>query len=151
MTVDALFSKLNPLIAAVLRSPLHGLLSWGLMLLTVTGRRSGRRYSIPVGYQRDGDTLTVLVSEAPSKQWWRNYSEPGSVELRLRGRAHSGKARVVRPGTPEFRRHAARTLERIPQMGRVFGIEYDARTGVTEAQFEALGRNIAMVQIALDP
>ena len=76
INVDALASRLNPLVVAILRTPLvHWLLSPGLMLLTVTGRRSRRRYTIPVGYQRDGSDLIVLVSEAPKKQWWRNCRE----------------------------------------------------------------------------
>ena len=50
MDIDRLMTRLNPVIGAVLRSPLHPLLSHGLALLHVTGRRSGRRYWIPVGY-----------------------------------------------------------------------------------------------------
>ena len=68
MSVDGAISLLNPLVAALLRSPLHRVLSSGLLLLTVTGRHSGHRYSIPVGYQRDGDDLVVMVSEARRKQ-----------------------------------------------------------------------------------
>ena len=92
MSVDSIMSMLNPVIGAVLRSPLHRLVSPGLLLLTVTGRRTGRRYSIPVGYQRDGDDLVVMVSEARSKQWWRNYEEPAPIEMRLRGEQRSGVA-----------------------------------------------------------
>ena len=60
MSVDSSAGRINPLVAAVLRSPFHWLLSFGLMLITVTGRRSGRRYTIPVGYQRHGDLLVTL-------------------------------------------------------------------------------------------
>ena len=72
MSVDSFFSRLNPLIGLVLRTPLvHWALSPGLMLITVTGRKTGRRYTIPVGYQRTRDDFTVLVSEAWRKQWAR--------------------------------------------------------------------------------
>ena len=69
MDLDRLMTRLNPLVAWVLRSPLHPLLDRVLLLLRVTGRQTGRQYWIPVGYQRDGDTITVLVSKAPRKQW----------------------------------------------------------------------------------
>ena len=151
MTLDAFFSKLNPLVRALLRSPLHGLASRGLLLLTVTGRRTGRRYSIPVGYQRDGERLNLMVSEAPSKQWWRNYHEPRPVELLLRGRARRGTARVVAPSSPDFREISSRTLRRLPQMGRVFGIDYDRAAGLRDDQVDELGRRIAIVQVTLDP
>ena len=150
MSMDAFFTRLNPLISGILRSPFHWLLSPGLLLITVTGRRSGRRYTIPVGYQRDGETLGVMVSEARRKSWWRNYLEPGPVELRLRGRQLRGQAEVVAPGTDEFRRGASRTLQRMPWLGRVFGIDYDRRTGLTGEQVERLGEEIAMVRITLE-
>ena len=149
MSVDRFFTRLNPLIAAILRSPLHGLLSPGLMLVTVTGRRSGRRYTFPVGYQREGQTLTIMVSEAPRKSWWRNYREPGPVALRLRGREVEGEAEVVVPGSDEFRARSERTLRRMPWLGRVFGIDYDRRRGLSDEQLECLKSGIAVVRVTL--
>jgi deazaflavin-dependent oxidoreductase (nitroreductase family) len=121
------------------------------MLLTFTGRRSGRRFTIPLGYQRDGDVLTVMVSYAGRKQWWKNYREPGPVELRLRGRTRSATARVVPTDTPEFRHQTERTLRRMPWMAGQFGIEYRKGDTLSEDQFARLAANIACVQITLDP
>ena len=151
MSVDAILSRLNPVIAALLRSPLHPLLSPGLLLLTVTGRRSGRRYTIPVGYQRDGDDVVVLVSEARRKQWWRNYYEPGPVSVRLRGEDRAGRAELVAPGSDEFREIADRTLQRVPYMRRVFRVaDYDPRVGLRGDQLDRLGEEIAIVRIRLE-
>ena len=52
---------MNPIVATVLRSPAHGLLSGRLALITVTGRVSGREYTIPVLYERDGDMVRIRV------------------------------------------------------------------------------------------
>src|SRR5215475_8539263 len=82
--------RLNPVIAAVLRSRAHWLMSRGLTLITVTGRRSGRRYTIPVGYLETADAVVVLVNDAPTKTWWRNYLQPGPIEMQLRGGHRSG-------------------------------------------------------------
>jgi deazaflavin-dependent oxidoreductase (nitroreductase family) len=151
VSVDAVLSRLNPLIAGVLRSPLHPLLSPGLLLLTVTGRHSGRRYSIPVGYQRDGNDLVVMVSEARRKRWWRNYHEPGPVSVRLRGQDRSGRAELVAPGSDEFREIADQTLRRVPYMRRVFRVaDYDPRVGLRPDQLELLGEEIAIVRIRLE-
>ncbi len=151
MSVDSVISRLNPVVVFVLRTPvLHWLLSPGLMLLTVTGRKSGLRYAIPVGYQRRGDTVTVMVSEARKKQWWRNYRSPGPVTLRLRGQQRTGTARVAAPGSDAFRTAAESTLRRVPGMGRVFKVDFDRRAGLTDDQVAALGREIAVVRIELD-
>lgn len=151
MSVDAFASRLNPLVSAILRSPLHGLVSWGLALLTYTGRRSGRRISLPVGYQRDGDEVAVLVSEARRKRWWRNFQEPGDVELRLRGERRAGRAVVVPWQDPFFRRSAETALRRVPGLGRVFGVELAPGRGLGEAQLAKLGDEIAVVRIRLEP
>jgi hypothetical protein len=152
VSVDGVLSALNPVIGAVLRSPLHRLLSAGLMLLTVTGRHSGRRYTIPVGYQQDGNDLVVMVSEARRKQWWRNYYEPGPVALQLRGQARSGRAELVAPGSDAFRQIAEQTLKRVPWMRRVFHIaDYDPGGELRSDQLDFLGEEIAIVRIRLDP
>ncbi|MGE5408195.1 MAG: nitroreductase/quinone reductase family protein [Syntrophothermus sp.] len=84
--------------AAVLRSPAHRLLSGSLLLLTVTGRRSGRRHTLPVGYARDGDLVYVLVGRYRAKRWWRNLIEPAPVRVRLRGEEIAGSAQAFPPG-----------------------------------------------------
>jgi len=78
--------SINPLVRAVLGSPLHRLLSHKLMLVTVRGRRTGRLRTIPVGYAQAGDTLYVLVGDYQTKTWWRNLQGGTPVKLRLRGR-----------------------------------------------------------------
>ena len=59
----------NPVVRAVLRSPLHPLLSRSLALITVTGRRSGRRHPVPVGYRRHGDRVLINVGWPERKHW----------------------------------------------------------------------------------
>jgi len=86
---------INPLVRGLLRSPAHGLVSSHLALLTVTGRRSGRTFTFPVGYHRKGDRVTIGVDWPERKRWWRNLSEAAPVEIWLAGvrRAGTGQAR----------------------------------------------------------
>ncbi len=94
----------NRFVTAALRSPGHGLLSRRLVLLGYEGRRSGRRFEIPVGYTETADGLEVLVGHPERKRWWRNFAEPRPVELLLRGRRREGVARVERrDGTTRVR------------------------------------------------
>jgi len=92
----------NSLVLAVLRSPVHFLLSGAAIELRYVGRRSGRHYVLPVQYARDEERLVVLPQHAESKTWWRNFLAPQPVSVRLRGRLHAGIARVVRPGDPAW-------------------------------------------------
>jgi hypothetical protein len=86
---------INPLVRGLLRSPAHGLVSSHLALLTVTGRRSGRTFTFPVGYHQEGDVVTIGVDWPERKRWWRNLLDAAPVEIWLAGvhRAGTGQAR----------------------------------------------------------
>ncbi len=92
----AIFNRsANPLVSSLLRSPLHPLVSAHLALITVTGRRSGREYTFPVGYERDGDHVRITVGWPERKRWWRNLRDGGRVRLRLRGEERHGYAQAT--------------------------------------------------------
>jgi deazaflavin-dependent oxidoreductase (nitroreductase family) len=77
----------------MLRSPLHGLVSKDMMLITVSGRKTGKQYTIPVSYARDGDL--VICSADRSRGWWKNVRSGETVTMQLRGRKVPGRARVI--------------------------------------------------------
>jgi hypothetical protein len=85
-----LFRTLNPVVRALLRSPLRRLLSNRLMLLGYRGRRTGRRYTIPVGYFSWDDGVLAFSSA----RWWVNLRDGRPAQLTIRGREHSATASV---------------------------------------------------------
>lgn len=101
----------NPLITALLRSPLHGLLSGSYMLLTVTGRKTGCTYTTPVNYSISGNTLTCFSSR--ERTWWRNLRERAPVTVWLRGKEQRGVGIVVESGEAT---RAARLRQLYPLM-----------------------------------
>ena len=89
----ALLNRLvNPLLRSILSSPLHPLLSGRIALITFTGRRSGRSYTIPVLYELEGDVVRIPVEWPARKRWWRNLRESAPVHMRLAGRERGGEA-----------------------------------------------------------
>ncbi len=92
-TPFAVFNRTaNPLVRATLESPLHPLLSRSLAVITVTGKRTGQRYTFPVSFRQDGDHVRVVVGWPERKRWWRNLTEEAPVEMRIRGRHRTGRA-----------------------------------------------------------
>ena len=83
----------NGAISWILRSPLHALVSKDMMLITVSGRKTGKQYTIPVSYARDGDL--VICSADRSRGWWKNVRSGDTVTLQLCGRKLAGRARVI--------------------------------------------------------
>jgi hypothetical protein len=72
----------NDFMSWVLRSPLHGMLSDGMMLLTVTGCKTGKQFTFPVGYYRENDYLWVITSR--DRTWWKNLRGGAEVSLLLK-------------------------------------------------------------------
>jgi len=98
----------SPFVRALLRSPLHRLLSGSLLLVTYTGRKSGRSFTIPVMYAEDADGLLVDVGRSAEKVWWRNLRGGASVRVRLRGRELNGVAEAVSDGDDLREAHLGR-------------------------------------------
>ncbi len=82
----------NRVVALLLRSRLHSLVSRRLTLITVTGRRTGRQHTFPVGYQQSAQRLTIPVLWPQRKLWWRNLRDGAPVQLHLRGADRTGQA-----------------------------------------------------------
>ena len=147
ISINDLVSPMNGLVAALLRSPLHGIASKGLMIVAWSGRRSGRRFSIPVGYQVFGDDIVVLISKREEKNWWRNFGSPWPAELLLRGRSRPVVGEVVEVGSPQFFDYCERTLKRLPWMASQFGgFRYDKAAGLDDAQRALLAANVGAVR-----
>ena len=82
---------MNNVVKWLLRSRLHGLLSSWLMLVTYTGRKSGKTYTTPVSYVKAGDGVVFFNSH----KWWHNFESRSTVALRIKGRNLHGTALAV--------------------------------------------------------
>jgi deazaflavin-dependent oxidoreductase (nitroreductase family) len=78
----AAFRVINVPMRALLSLPFATPLSRRLMLVHLTGRKTGRHYRQPVSYVRDGDTLLT----PGGGRWTRNLTEGEPVRVRFRGR-----------------------------------------------------------------
>lgn len=83
----------NPIVALLLRSPLHPLMSGTTLLLTLTGRKSGKHYTLPISYAQAGATLTLITNRKHG--WWKNLQTGAQVTARVRGQDLHGQAQVV--------------------------------------------------------
>ena len=120
----ALLRIVNPVLRTVLQSPLHRALSSGLMLLHVTGRKSGRVYLFPVGrYELDGQLLGCLRRR-------RLEAQPGRRRQPLGNARRAPASRSRRPGRrpPRDRRHLQRPLGSTRlEAGKPTGLETQRR------------------------
>jgi deazaflavin-dependent oxidoreductase (nitroreductase family) len=76
---------------AVLGLPFPTPLSANLMLISYTGRKTGKAYRQPVSYVRDGETLLT----PGGGRWTLNLGGGRPVRIRLRGRDVAARAELV--------------------------------------------------------
>jgi hypothetical protein len=88
------YRVLNAIMRALLRSPAHRLRSRRVMLLEFRGKRSGRRYRMPVSYWERGSTTVVCLTSATWSRWWRNL-DGAQVVVWIRGARRRGRADLV--------------------------------------------------------
>lgn len=87
-----LMKVVNVPMRLLLRLPFAAPLSRQLMLLTYTGRKTGKVYHQPVSYVPDGDTLLT-----PGGGRWKLNLRPGEpIRVRLRGRAVLARPELIR-------------------------------------------------------
>ena len=86
----ALLKMGNPLVRTLLGSPLHGMLDDSFLVLHLTGRKTGRRYNIPVGYvDMEGKLIVVTVA-----RWRVNLRGGADIEVTRHGRLRPMHARL---------------------------------------------------------
>lgn len=137
---------MNRLPMLLLKSPLHGIVSRKLLVLTFTGRKSGTQYTLPVGYAREGDT--VLIGAAGP--WWKNLRGGARVTVLLRGHEQTGSAEAV-TDQAEMAPLYHTLLAQNPTHGRFVSIRREA-DGMPNADdlARAVRRGVAVVRIHLD-
>jgi deazaflavin-dependent oxidoreductase (nitroreductase family) len=99
------------------------------LLLTTTGRRTGKRHTVPLIYEHDGDGYVIVASKggAPSHpDWYLNLVANPGVEVQVMDEVFPAGARVtvgdergrlwqlVNRQWPDYDRYQARTERVIP-------------------------------------
>lgn len=86
-----------------------------VLLLTTTGRKSGKERTTPLGYFEDGDATIIIASNAGSERnpgWFFNLKSSPKVMIEIKNRRMEA---VAEPANPEERtRLWARLIELSP-------------------------------------
>jgi deazaflavin-dependent oxidoreductase (nitroreductase family) len=81
----------NAVVRGLVRTPLLGrIVGRWLVIVYVTGRKTGKRYAVPVAYTRHGDDL-LIGTPFP---WGRNLRTGEPVTIRTGGRPRTADVRV---------------------------------------------------------
>jgi F420H(2)-dependent quinone reductase len=97
-----------------------------VLLLTTTGRKTGRVRTVPLGYIRDGDQYVIIASNGGQPRhpgWFFNVQSNAQVTLQIKEQRFKATAQVADPEarkrlwedvtrqSPAYRRYETRTRE----------------------------------------
>ena len=129
----------------VLRSPVHGMVSKTVLLITFTGRKSGKTYTTPVDYSQDGDQVTIFTHA----DWWKNLRNGAPVTLRIRGRDLQGLAEPVAEDKRVVAAGLAAHLQKVPSDCRYYGVTIDGQGKPNPQEVEKAVQNVVMIRVRL--
>lgn len=139
---------MNRMMSLCLRTPgLHRMLSGSMLLLTFTGRKSGKRYTTPVGYTREGDCITIITKRFRS--WWHNFETPTAAEVNIQRKTMHGQVQAITDEatiTPIF----MHILTQDPRQATFYGLKPGADGKPDIEQVKAIAPKLVVLQVTLE-
>ena len=80
-----MWAVLNFLVVSISRSLFHPLISKRVLVLGVKGKKTGKKYYIPVSYHEHPRGRIVCVTDRPNL-WWRNLVSAEKIQILFRGK-----------------------------------------------------------------
>lgn len=112
--------------AALLRRNWLGPLGDFVMVITTTGRKSGRSIATPIAYLRDGECVLALTVASVGSNWYRNLRARPEAKLEIRGEPLPVQAEFL-DDEPSRQAAVAAFRHRLPgQFRRLIGVDLDA-------------------------
>ncbi len=135
----------NRAIKFVLRSPLHGVVSRSVLLISFTGRKSGKTYTTPVSYSQAGSQVTIFTHAA----WWKNLRAGEPVSLRIRGRDVRALPEPVAGDDLALAAGLSAHLRQVPSDARYYAVTFDQRGNPNAAEVAKAVQTVVMVRLQL--
>jgi deazaflavin-dependent oxidoreductase (nitroreductase family) len=129
----------------VLRSPVHAMVSKTVLLITFTGRKTGKTYTTPVSYSQFDDQVYVFTHAA----WWKNLCSGSPVTLRLRGQVLRGLAEPVTGDKQAIVAGLTEHLRKVPSDARYYHVTFDEHGNPKAEEVEKAVKTVVMIRIRL--
>ena len=144
---DVFFPLINFAMKILLRSPLHFIVSSHILLITFTGRRTGRSFTTPVRYLREGSTVRLFSS--PQAKWWKNLRGGASVSVTIRGKVIECHASLMETDDDSKLQIFRRYLSSFPGDAAYHGLQPSRRVAHPEETLRAVLDDVAITEITL--
>lgn len=145
---NLLYAALNPIVRGLLQSPIHGIASANLCVFSYRGRRSGRQFTTPLSFMREGSTVRLLSSH--NTHWWNNFLDgPVAVEIEIARKTYHGRATTLVEDSEVFRDGVRAFLAAVPRDAKVYGIKLDSHRSPREEDIARAAGHVVLVEVEL--
>lgn len=117
-----------------------------ILLLTTTGRKSGKRRITPLQYEEIDGILYIGSARGPKADWVRNIAADPHVAVRVKNRHFHGLGELITdPG--RIADYVQTRLERHPRMVGAMMKMHHLPPDPSRVQLEELGKSLVVVAI----
>lgn len=96
-----------------------------VMIITTTGRKSGKPFSTPIGFLRDGNSYLALNNGGRSN-WYKNVQQNPEVTLEIKGQIIRARGEPVTDKIEKHKIFKMYLQERASNFERYFGVPANA-------------------------
>jgi hypothetical protein len=140
------------------------MISKTILLISFTGRKSGKTYTTPVSYSQSGDQVSIFTHAT----WWKNLrsaagrggvlasealatAERGGtpVTLRIQGREFQGLAEPVAEDKQAIAAGLTAHLRKVPSDARFYGVTFDDHGNPKADEVEKAVQTVVMIRVQL--
>jgi deazaflavin-dependent oxidoreductase (nitroreductase family) len=141
----------NPFVRLVLRSPLHGLMSAELLLITYRGKKSGKGYTLPVQYAQAGKKIYIIPGWPQKKTWWRNLKGGLPVKITLRGQEVAGNGIVLEQpqDAAEILFGMQQKLHNSAQLAKMYNVRFETDGSLNAEDLRQAAAGVIMIRVEL--
>jgi hypothetical protein len=145
---QAVLRVLNPALNLALRAPVLGSALKDFMVVGFNGRKTGKRFSVPVSaHQLDGD-LYVLLNAG----WKHNFRDGAPIDVLHEGKATAMHGQLItEPAAVADVAHRTATSYGAKKAQRSMGLKFRDDTVPTVQQFAEASTRLGLAAIRLTP
>ena len=129
----------------VLRSPVHKMVSKFTLLITFTGRKSGKTYTTPVSYSQFGDQVYIFTHAS----WWKNLCGGAPVTLTIRGQEFKGWAEPVAEDKDAIATWLSTHLREVPSDAKYYSVTLDEQGNPKADEVKQAVHTVTMIRVRL--
>ena len=145
---ELMLRVVNPALRVALRLPVLGTALKDLMIVEYTGRKSGRRFSVPVSaHHLDGDLYVILVAG-----WKHNFANGAPADVWIGGKKTPMQGQLITdPATVADIAHRVATDYGAKKAQRSMGLTFGGDTVPSFEDFTEAATRLKLAAIKLTP